>query len=1067
MSWEWLPAAVSGLLATLQLAAATGSPVHAWQDSLTLPTYGLGEPSPTPQFAILNAGDAANYPYPVLDSFTKDKRDRVWRTLNLENEYLFCRVLPDLGGHLYSCRDKRNGREMFYANPVIKPADVGLRGAGVSLGIESNFPVGHTRSSISPIDFAVDNQPDGSGRAIVEDIDRLTGMKWRVEYVLHPASTVLEQRVTLSNDSPVRWPYYWWANAATAFDDPGMRVILPAYVASTHTTPAEIVPWPVTPDGAGRDGTLVANYETGGGWFAYGSREPFFAVFKPAFRSGLVHYADPSILPGKKIWIWGAKQDEWVKRELTDGFSSYVEMQSGRFQNQNMFQFLAPGHSVRFSEFWIPVFDMDGVTRATRDVILNLQRRPDMSVQVELSPTHAIRHASLQIVCGGKKLLDTLIDLDPSATIARNLEKTGDSRCTVQLVDPLGRILLRHTEGVWDADTPDRVRLGTVPPPYPDSPETAALSGRGEFHELERQWASAWADYAAGRKAFPANRAFSKDGGIVALNLDRFAEAVSLLSPAVAADASDAAAVYGLGLAQATLGEDAVARQTLARVLPDNMYGAAAIMQLAFLAARAKDDKGALALLKPLLDRPLGASEAGAFSVALLRRSGHAREAGQLLDRLHAADPADSILRFERVLAGNQDEDLWKHLAADGERVLNLVDRYLAVGSDEDALRLLGHAWPAISPAELEPGAVPAATDPLIAYYRAFVRTRLGLDAAEDLRTASAGPTQYVFPSRWSSVAVLNSALKANPSDAHAHLLLGRFLLYQMKVDEAIAQWQEARKLDPALPGLDRDLQQVLAAQKKSGGKLDPARAPPPELAHARANPAPIQESSLPTRPSSSPADIATAAMLKAAAGRADEAAGMFDPRVFSAEKQPDPIRQAWIEVQLQRLLSMARRRQCRAAMDGLFHLGDQDTSLGFTLYGFGRFMKLAHFAYYTATLEAACDEGKQARKDWTRVSRMREALPSPEFVFPVLATMKLAPGADHSAIGPALASVRAALANADPAARAPLIFAEAMLLKASGENREAASRFEEVLKSGDTMVRYLALTEMTLASLE
>jgi len=1064
MSWRWLPAAVSGLLATLQLAAATGANVHAWQDSLTLPTYRLGEPSPAPQFAILNAG-AANYPYPVLDSFTKDRQDRAWRTLNLENEYLFCRVLPDLGGHLYSCRDKRNGREMFYANPAIKPAEVGLRGAWVSLGIESNFPVGHTRSSISPVDFAVDNQPDGSGRAIVEDVDRITGMKWRVEYVLRAGSTVLEQRVTLSNDTPVRWPYYWWTNAATAFDDPGMRVILPAYVVSTHATPAEIVPWPVTPDGAGRDGTLVANYETGGGWFAYGSREPFFAVFKPAFRSGLVHCADPTVLPGKKIWIWGAKQDEWVKRELTDGVSSYVEMQSGRFQNQDTFQFLAPAHTLRFSEFWMPVYDMDGVTRATRDVILNLRRRPDTSVQIELSPTRAMRHVNLQIVCGGKKLLDTTIDLDPSATFTKTLEQTSDSRCIVQLVDPLGKILLRHTEEAWDADAPDRVRLGTVPPPYPDSPETAALRGRGEFHELQQQWASAWSDYAAARKAFPSDVTFSKAVGIVALNLNRFADTVRLLAPAVAADASDSAAVYGLGLAQASLGEDAVARKTLARVSPDSIYGAAAAIQLALLAARAKDDKGALALLKPLVDRPSSAPQAGALFVALLRRSGQPREAGQLLDRLYAADPADSMLRFERILAGNQDEDLWKHLAADGERVLNLADRYLALGSDEDALRLLGHAWPALSADDVEPGAVPAATDPLIAYYRAWVRTRLGQDAAEDLRTASSRPTQYVFPSRWSSVAVLNSALKTNPSDAHAHLLLGRLLLCQMKVDEAIAQWQEARKLDPALPGLDHDLAQVVAAQNKSS-ELDPAKAPPPELAHGSSNPEPIAKPSLPTRPSSSPADVAAAAMLKAAAGRADEAAGMFDPRVFSAEKQPDPIRQAWIEVRLQRLLAMARTRQCRAAMDGLLHLGDQDTSLAFTLYGFGRFMKLAHFGYYTAALESACQEDKQARKDWARVGRMQESLPSPEFVFPVLAAMKLAPGAGHSAIASALASVRAALARAARPDRPSLLFAEAMLLKASGENQEAASRFEEVLKSNDTMVRYLALTETTLASL-
>ena len=156
------------LLLSAGLSAASDDPlVHAWQDSIQLPTYRLGEAA---------IPDAANYPYPLLKNLTKDPQDRVWRTLNLENEYLFCRVLPDLGGHLYSCRDKRNGREMFYANPVIKPGDVGLRGAWAALGIESNFPVGHSRVSISPVDFAVRSDPDGAGRAIVEDIDRVTGM---------------------------------------------------------------------------------------------------------------------------------------------------------------------------------------------------------------------------------------------------------------------------------------------------------------------------------------------------------------------------------------------------------------------------------------------------------------------------------------------------------------------------------------------------------------------------------------------------------------------------------------------------------------------------------------------------------------------------------------------------------------------------------------------------------------------------------------------------------------------------------------------------------------------------
>ena len=81
--------------------------------------------------------------------------------------------------------------------------------------------------------------------------------------------------------------------------------------------------------------------------------------------------------------------------------------------------------------------------------------------------------------------------------------------------------------------------------------------------------------------------------------------------------------------------------------------------------------------------------------------------------------------------------------------------------------------------------------------------------------SAAAGVTRYVFPNRWSSVAVLNSALKANPSDAHARLLLGRLLLNQLNVDEAAAQWQAARKINPAFPELV-DLGQALMEVRKN-----------------------------------------------------------------------------------------------------------------------------------------------------------------------------------------------------------------------------------------------------------
>jgi hypothetical protein len=33
-------------------------------------------------------------------------------------------VLPDIGGHLYTCTDKVSAKSMFYANPSIKKAAI-------------------------------------------------------------------------------------------------------------------------------------------------------------------------------------------------------------------------------------------------------------------------------------------------------------------------------------------------------------------------------------------------------------------------------------------------------------------------------------------------------------------------------------------------------------------------------------------------------------------------------------------------------------------------------------------------------------------------------------------------------------------------------------------------------------------------------------------------------------------------------------------------------------------------------------------------------------------------------
>ncbi|MGD0992509.1 MAG: DUF5107 domain-containing protein [Gemmatimonadales bacterium] len=143
-------------------AAGQPQPVRVWQDTMTIPTYQEAPPDPNPPFDLFAHGQI-NYPYTLLTNLTDRRVPHVWRTLNLENEYLRCIVLPDLGGHLYRCTDKVNGREMFYANPSIKYARIAYRGAWVALGVEFNFPVSHNWMTTSPVDYATGTSEDGSG----------------------------------------------------------------------------------------------------------------------------------------------------------------------------------------------------------------------------------------------------------------------------------------------------------------------------------------------------------------------------------------------------------------------------------------------------------------------------------------------------------------------------------------------------------------------------------------------------------------------------------------------------------------------------------------------------------------------------------------------------------------------------------------------------------------------------------------------------------------------------------------------------------------------------------------
>ena len=87
-------------------------------------------------------------------------------------------------------------------------------------------------------------------------------------------------------------------------------------------------------------------------------------------------------------------------------------------------------------------------------------------------------------------------------------------------------------------------------------------------------------------------------------------------------------------------------------------------------------------------------------------------------------------------------------------------------------------------------------------------------------------------------------------------------------------------------------------------------------------------------------------------------------------------------------------------------------------------------------------------------LAKMNDALPSPEFVFPILAAWKINPAETKPRIASALESVRQVGSKSNPA----LMYVEGILLRMSGQEQEAAKLLQEAVKtSQDVFLTYLA----------
>lgn len=791
--------------------------VKVWKEEVVIPTYETGRPDKNPMFLerrVYQGSSGTVYPYPVIESVAREKHDRVWHAVYLENEYIKVMVLPELGGRVQMAYDKLRQRHFIYHNHVIKPALVGLAGPWISGGIEFNWPQHHRPSTYMPVDCVVEESPDGSATVWVGERERMTHQKGMAGLTLRPGHAYLEVHGVVYNPTDMPQSFLWWANPAVAVNDAYQSIFPPDVHAVFDHGKRAVSSFPVATGtyykmdySAGVDISNYRNIKVPTSYMAAGSRFDFEGGYENDTRAGMLHVADHHIAVGKKQWTWGNGEfgRAW-DRNLTDADGPYIELMAGVYtENQPDFSWLQPYEEKRFTQYFLPFRELGIVKNASKDLLLNIMpsgagrvrlqvfATSRQEVNVRLTDTAGNCHYERTHTISPEVLLDVVIGTGHSAF--------GDLR--LGLLSPEGKTLL-----AWAAE-PDVER------PLPAAAEAAARPAEVKTTEqlyltglhLEQYRHATYCAldyYEEALRRDPDDVRCNNAVGLWYLRRGRAEKAIPYLRVAVNAlrrrnlNPYDGEPVYNLGLALKRTGQADEAYDCFRKAAWNGAWQAAGYLAAARISAARGDLVQALDETERSLWSGWHNHVARALRVALFRHAGRREAALELADESLAIDRLNSGCLYERYLITAAAADLGAFLEVMRGETHNfdeLALDYCAAGlwRDADALWQLA--------------AAEKATSPMTHYYQGWCRHEGGLPGAgKAFAHGRAACPDGCFPNRAEAIVALRTAMAQCPEDGNAPYLLGNLYYDKRQYAEAARNWERAARLNPGLPTVWRNL---------------------------------------------------------------------------------------------------------------------------------------------------------------------------------------------------------------------------------------------------------------------
>ena len=737
------------------------------------------------------------YPIPYSDGITDEKKDVDYTVYTLENEYIYTKLLPEVGGKILRAYDKVIDKDFIYYNEVIKPALVGIAGAWISGGIEFNWPQHHRPTTFMPLEAAVEENSDGGKTVWMGEVDPLYGMKGMMGVTVDPGRSYIKAKIRIYNRTAEAKTFMWWANMAFPANE-NVKTVFPPDVewVNDHDRRA-VLSWPIAKGiyhtarpfnyGEGTDLSLCDSVKVPSSFLISQGQSDmdFVSGYDMKEEQGFVTVANHHISPGKKMWHWGVGDfgDMWCSN-LTDNNGPYIELMTGVYtDNQPDFTWIAPYETKEFEQYWYPVREIGEVKNATVDAALNLEARGE-NIYVGINATGVFENATVKVTSLGKEIYSENVDLDPVKAYHLMLP-LGDldfNTVTATLLSADGRVLVSYKPYIRGQKKPIEPRKPVKRPSEIENMEELYINAL-HLEQYKQHNYDAKTYYLEGISRDPMDSRCNTALSRLALRDGEYEKCVEYADRAIARltlrnmHPTDTEALYNKGIALKYLGRLDEAYDTLWRAAWNYSHRSAAYFALAEIDCIRGEYTEALEKIEISLGLNAGHTKARNLRAAILRLLG-CENASKIAEENAAYDMLDLFAQCE--LSFHEENAAIREFGYKAENVLTVVADYMDAGFFESALAV----------AEIFD-----IESPMIEYYKAYIKANLGLEYADNIEKAEALDTPYCFPyTQWDMI-VLEWATKSEKC-ADANYYLGCIYYDRKRYDDAAAAWESCVAID-------------------------------------------------------------------------------------------------------------------------------------------------------------------------------------------------------------------------------------------------------------------------------